>query len=163
MVFKKGYNPHNKIKVDENKMIELYYGRGMNFRQIADYFGLKSKSGIYDRFKKLGLKARHNEELKKGFQHSEESKEKIRKSLIKFKEGNIDNKGYLRVSKGLDNHNLEHRNVWIKYNGPIPKDYIIHHINEDKTDNRIENLQLMSRSEHIKLHYNLRRNNEQSL
>lgn len=29
---------------------------------------------------------------------------------------------------------------------------VVHHINEDKQDNRLENLQLMSRSEHSKLH-----------
>ena len=29
---------------------------------------------------------------------------------------------------------------------------IVHHTNEDKTDNSIENLELMTRSEHAKLH-----------
>lgn len=40
----------------------------------------------------------------------------------------------------------------------------VHHINEDKTDNRPENLRLMSRSEHMKLHRILRplRNRHQS-
>lgn len=34
----------------------------------------------------------------------------------------------------------------------IPKWYILHHINKDETDDRIENLQLVTRWEHNKLH-----------
>lgn len=37
----------------------------------------------------------------------------------------------------------------------LNKDEVVHHINEDKLDNRIENLQLMTRGEHSKLHREL--------
>lgn len=37
-----------------------------------------------------------------------------------------------------------HRIVWISENGIIPAGYIIDHINNDKQDNRIENLQLIT-------------------
>lgn len=47
----------------------------------------------------------------------------------------------------------EHWYIWIKHNKMIvPKYYVIHHINENKTDNRIKNLQLMKRGEHTRLH-----------
>lgn len=49
-----------------------------------------------------------------------------------------------------------HRAVWEYYNGPIPGGYAIHHIDEDKSNNSIENLRLISRSEHATLHGNER-------
>jgi len=52
------------------------------------------------------------------------------------------------------NFNLIHRDIWIYYNGEIPTDdtYEIHHKNENKADNDISNLQLLTKSEHHKLH-----------
>lgn len=29
---------------------------------------------------------------------------------------------------------------------------IVHHVNEDKSDNRIENLQIVTRAEHVRIH-----------
>ena len=40
-----------------------------------------------------------------------------------------------------------HRFVWECFNGPIPNDKVIDHINNDKMDNRLSNLQLMSQQE----------------
>ena len=45
-----------------------------------------------------------------------------------------------------------HRWVWINYHGKIPKGYHVHHKNEDKSDNRIENLELIERSRHLSHH-----------
>ena len=47
---------------------------------------------------------------------------------------------------------LIHRAVWQYNNGIIPEGYIIHHIDGNKSNNDISNLQLMTGTEHRKLH-----------
>lgn len=188
MVFKKGQIPVNKIEVDIELMKKLYFVDKWDYRKIADYFGFKSISPIYDRFKKYNLVARSNIDLKTGFKHSQETKDKISKSGIgrkvskeerlrmslyfkgknnpmygkygalnpNYKGGHINKNGYKQIyvhGKII----LEHRYIWIKKIGKIPKGYTVHHVNGNKIDNRIENLRLITNSEHGKLHYNKRK------
>lgn len=45
-----------------------------------------------------------------------------------------------------------HQWVWINTHGPVPKGYHIHHKNDDKSDNRIENLELVDAFRYLSLH-----------
>src|SRR3989304_2520959 len=65
----------------------------------------------------------------------------------------INHNGYVQIKMrdGERRWHFEHRVVWEQKHGPIPKGHFIHHKNEIKTDNRLENLALCSsNSEHLK-------------
>ena len=53
---------------------------------------------------------------------------------------------------GKYKHKLEHRKVWEDANGAVPDGFEIHHIDGDKANNDLCNLQLISRADHRKLH-----------
>ena len=58
--------------------------------------------------------------------------------------------GYYRSS---DRKRLSlHRYIYEKFKGKIPDGYLIHHIDFDKNNNNIENLVVMTYSEHRSLH-----------
>ena len=44
------------------------------------------------------------------------------------------------------------RVVWERHHGPIPSGHEIHHVNGDRGDDRLENLELIEREAHIDLH-----------
>lgn len=63
-----------------------------------------------------------------------------------------DKTGYYLCHDGYGAGHRLHRDIWEFYNCKIPKGYDIHHKYHDKSNNDIENLQLMKNGEHQKLH-----------
>lgn len=48
---------------------------------------------------------------------------------------------------------LEHRRIWYEKHGAIPEGCVIHHKNENRKDNRLSNLECLTRIEHSRLHH----------
>lgn len=59
---------------------------------------------------------------------------------------------YLSTAKIDGNRKRLHVYVWEKFNGAVPNGYNIHHFDENKDDNQIENLMCMTKHEHHMWH-----------
>lgn len=70
----------------------------------------------------------------------------------KPKDEYISTQGYKMQGKSKS-RKAEHRRIMEEYLGrELTSNEVVHHINGDKLDNRIENLQVMTRAEHIEVH-----------
>ncbi|HDX9500169.1 HNH endonuclease [Bacillus paranthracis] len=63
--------------------------------------------------------------------------------------------GYYLSTKKIGNSRIRlHRYVWEKHNGAIPKGFEVHHKDNNKDNNELNNLELLSKSSHAKHHMN---------
>ena len=117
-----------------SEMHDLYL-KGYSISQVGRAFQV-SRQTVFQRFKRAGMELR--------------SKTLLPFMLFQGKKYTLRNNGYLACTDGV--RSSMHRDVWCFHNGEIPENYDIHHINGDKTDNRLENLEILPKSEHTKLH-----------
>lgn len=162
----------NMSNLDE-KIVELY--TKMKLKDLAELLGI-SVSSLKSKARKLGVKKyssspwseqeiiflRENfptkggkwcsERLDRGFHATHKMAAKLGIEMKHVYES-VSRHGYIVDTSDRNNKILKHRKVMEEHLGrKLTSDEIIHHINGDKLDNRIENLEITTRSEHIKMH-----------
>lgn len=136
--------------LDVNKIINLYKS-GKSRLELSRIFKV-SEGVIRNRLIKNNVSLRN---IKEAFVYIDQSREKSNKwNGGKIKNGD----GYILIYKPehpravSGNYVYEHHLIWEEANGKLlPSNWVIHHINGIKDDNRIENLAAMSKSEHSKI------------
>lgn len=168
--------------ISKEELNNLYWNKGMSCLQIGKLHGVVFQTvhswmiryGIDRRpygtkglkFSGRSLSKEHREKLRiwhTGRKLSPEQKEKAVKNFIETWNNNRKDEGtivkyhgaYLRI-KLKNGWKYYHRWIVEKSIGrELKREEQVHHINFDSSDNRIENLVVLSRSEHLRLHSQL--------
>lgn len=171
-----------KTKFPLEEIIERYQNSNLSLRDLARLYNTNHCSLSY-LLKRAGIPIKDKGEMiseawkkqphprlgKKGAEcpvygrrHSDETKKKMRDNMLGDKSPAWINGrtrhplGYVLVT--IDGSQLlEHRVLMEKHLGrKLSPDEVVHHINGNRTDNRIENLTVMSRAEHM-IHHKIGR------
>ena len=157
-------DPKYIFDISKEKLFELYTTQNKSAREIGDMYGVKSSTVLYH-LKRYGIKRRKGA-FQKGHKFPREIyeiiSEKNKGTRIKGQghkifrpDGYVDIYFPTHPNHTKNGYVPEHRLVMEKHIGRyLTKDEVVHHINGIKDDNRIENLQLMTSSEHSRHHIN---------
>ena len=146
---------------DENKLIEIYPYK--TNKELACIF---NRSVVSIQHKATNLKLNKDE----NFLSKIKSERQLNDKNHMWRGGRkINAKGHVLILKrnhplaDANGYVLEHRYIMYEHMGrKLNDDEVIHHINENKTDNRLENLQVMTRKEHTILHHKNKKRNIQT-
>lgn len=145
----------NRININESELEQLYLRDGLSAQTIAKRLGVGEMT-IHRRLVEFGIPTRNS-----GWTgHSRlGANNPSWRGGVRLDMGYVDVKlpDHLRA----DTRGYVRRSIlaWEKANNrPFPEDKEPHHKNEIKTDDRPENIQPLTHSEHTKLHHLLRRN-----
>ena len=143
----------NLIPNDRVFLEELYWNQKLSMNRIADIYHVGS-STVDAKLKELGIKTRSPREaqLLRGEQNSGVNNPN-------YKNGRTQNgkTGYVFILKpdhprAHQGYVREHILVWEEAHGiPLPKGWVVHHINGIKNDNRPENLLGLPSRHHYRL------------
>lgn len=167
----------NKEVPREEDLKALYIDCGLSMKEIGEKMGM-SVGKVYKYTHLYGIPSRERYKGFLGKHHSEEAKKKI-SSFHKGKVVSLETKRKISESRKMngsghkkmrddgyvavyypshpmsrkDGYVMEHRLIMEAHIGRfIERNEVVHHINHIRSDNRLENLQLMSFQEHAGLH-----------
>lgn len=169
----------NKVMIDEPRLRHLYLEKQLSMKEIAEQLSI-SIGTVFNRCKQYGIETRKHRDVFtfKGKKHtnevcriiSETHKGKVVSDGTKKKlsdanfRGGIGHKkkrsdGYIYVympehpKSTKDGYIMEHDLIIECSIGRwLTKDEVVHHKNEQRDDNRLKNLELMTASDHMSYH-----------
>lgn len=135
-----------KTKIPTNEIIELYK-QGFPSTYIAKKSGLSAQA-VLERLMKARVKRRPQSKSLKLSHYLGILKSKRGDESPLWKGGRYKDKdGYIRLYINQKTIS-EHKYIWEKYHRKLKKNWIVHHLNGKRNDNRIENLCAMPRKRH---------------
>ena len=152
MKAKKGETKYNLAQLEK-----LYWEQGLSFSEIGKLFGV-TNGAIHDVFARFSIPSKEPNYI----YNPDMARRKAEKLRQYFGENTSNWKGGIRYHHGYrfvynpSHHRsdgtyvAEHILVWEKaHNKPLPKGYVIHHLNGTKDDNRPENLIALHTQKHF--------------
>lgn len=142
MVFKKGY------KMSEEHKRKLIESIKLNHK-VNENYGMKNKKHNSETIEKMRQKAIGRKMTESQLLNWSNAMDKLRQEgrLIAW------NKGLTTRTNPYINNRYKSHKVWTNYNlYHVPKGFHVHHIDLDSNNNHIDNLFLMSKSDHAILH-----------
>lgn len=147
-----GFKPRRKLRkrLDLDLIKSLYVDKQLTAEEIAKQFHC-SRTAICYRLHRMGCMRTDTEALKVAYARGRINQKKdSRKTCLSG--------GYIMIWKpecllaNKTGYVREHRLVWQEtHNEPLPENWVVHHINGIKTDNRPDNLVAYPRGKHDKL------------
>jgi len=124
-------------KPDIHTTTRMYrlYRSGNSISEVAKVFGV-SRQSVFKRFARAGLPRR-----------SVQPRESVQFNGRRY---TMRDNGYFCATTGK--RSALHRDVYEHHFGPIPWGWDIHHLDEDRYNNHIDNLKCLRKGEHTKLH-----------